>query len=121
MTNKEIDIDEMVTNLLIKENRSVAEIEKILLGEGFDSETVRSIISEVSNRIKKLKLERARNVIQSGIIFVVLGLVFYGVRAQTGNSYSGGIDYIGLIAIVYGIYKIIKGYRTRLYLKRNVL
>jgi hypothetical protein len=119
MTNKEIDIDERVTDFFIKEKRSASEIEKILLEEGLDSEVVRNAIDEVSNLIKNLELERARHVIQSGIVFVVLGFVFYVVRANYGRNYGGGADYIGLIVIVYGIYKIIKGYRKRLFLKRD--
>ena len=107
MANKEtLDIDKRATNLFIKEKRSVSEIEKILFEEGFDSE----VIGEVVNRIKGLEMERAKNVILAGILFIVFGLFFYGVRVYNGSNYGGGIDYVGLIAIVYGVYKIIKGY-----------
>ena len=120
MTNKEMDIDERVANLFIKEKRSASEIEKILLREGLDSDT----IDEISNRLKNLELERARNLILRGIVFIILGLFFYASLVYAihngGGNYGGGIDYIGLIAIVYGIYKIIKGYHKRLCLKRDV-
>ncbi len=76
MTNTEIDIDERVTNLFIKEKRSASEVKNILLEEGIDRETAQAVIDEISNRIKTLELERARNAIRRGIVFLVLGLVF---------------------------------------------
>jgi len=116
MTNTEIDIDERAANLFIKEKRSAFEIKKILLNDGFDS----TVIEEVSNRIKKLELVRVRNAILRGITFVFLGLLFYVIRANYGSNYGRGIDYVGLIAIVYGIYKIIKAYHKRLCIKREM-
>jgi len=119
MTNKEIDIYDKVTDLFTKEKRSVSEVESILFEEGIDNETAQTIINEISNRIKTLKMERARNAIIRGIVFIVLGFIFYGIRANANSDYGGVIDYIGLIAILYGIYKIIKGYREKSYLKRK--
>ena len=119
MSNKEIDIYDKVTDLFIKENRSVSEVESILFEEGVDSETAQTVINKISNRIKTLKMERARNAIIRGVVFVILGLIFYGIRANANSDYGGVIDYIGLIAILYGIYKIIKGYREKSYLKRE--
>ena len=122
--DKEIDIHERVTDLFIKEKRSVSEVENILFQEGIDSETAQSIIDEISNRIKTLKMERARNSIIRGIVFIILGLIFYGIRANAihngeMDNYGGGVDYIGLIAILYGIHKIINGYHKKSCLKRD--
>ena len=116
---KETDVHERVTILLIKEKRTVSETENILFEEGIDSETARTVIGEIIDRIKTLKSERARISIRRGLVFIVLGLIFYVMRLKGGRSYGGGADYIGLIAISYGIYKIVDGYHIKSRIKRD--
>jgi hypothetical protein len=117
--DSEIDIHEKVTDLFIKEKRSISEIENILFAEGVDSETAQTAIREVSNRIKTLKIERAKSIMIKGYTFIALGIAFYVIRANTGSDYGGVVDFIGLVAILYGVYAIIKGYRKKSQLKRE--
>ncbi|MDR0333520.1 MAG: hypothetical protein LBI15_08645 [Dysgonamonadaceae bacterium] len=117
--DSEIDIHEKVTDLFIKEKRSVSEIENILFAEGVDSETAQMAIREVSNRVKTLKIERAKSIMIKGYTFIALGIAFSVIRANAGSDYGGVVDFIGLVAILYGVYAIIKGYRKKSQLKRE--
>jgi len=112
---EEIDIYDRVTDFFIKEKRTVSEVKNILVNEGVDNLKAQIIIDEISDRIQKLKIKRTKNNIIRGIIFVIIGNIFC-VASYIGYD---NLIYVGVVSIVWGIYKIIKGFINKLYLKQN--
>lgn len=110
------DIYDRVTDFFIREKRSVLEVKKILVSEGITEEKAQIIIDEISDRIKTIKIKRANSNITHGIIFVMVGSIFCTA------SYIGyeNLMYIGAFTIAWGIYKVIKGFINKSYLKQSI-
>ena len=117
MNNQEItSIYDKVTDFFIKEKRTVSEVKNILVNEGIDNANAQIIIDEISDKIKKLKMKRAKDNIIQGIVFIIVGIIFC---VEAYMKYEN-LKYIGAVIIIWGAYKIIKGFISKSSLKHNV-
>jgi hypothetical protein len=91
-------------------NKSHQAVEKLLMGRGASSETAKAVVKDAQYAVKKLRREKYKKQMTSGLAMIIVGLVLTCGSYAIADSFNGryflfyGAIFVGLINLVIGFF-----------------
>lgn len=115
--NNDDQIYDQVIKLLIKEDKSIHEVEEYLLNLGLAEKDAKIIIDKAIEHIIKFKKIKANKDIQYGLLWGIGGTLATWVSYSMASK-AGGIFYVTWGAIIYGCFLLSRGLFNKYLVKR---